>query len=57
MYLKNYFSKRRICKDFGPIVSADTIDAEYCTVLHDWPFTSISSFIFLSREKAIKSLG
>ena len=33
MYLKNYFSKRRIWKDFGPIVSADTIDAEYHTAL------------------------
>ena len=27
----------------------------HCTVLHDWPFTSISSFIFPSREKVIKS--
>ena len=48
--------KGRICKNFGPIVSADTVDAEYHTVfLYDWPFTFISSFIFPSKEKVIKS--
>ena len=32
---------KKKCNDFGLIVPADTVDAEYYTVLHDWPFIPI----------------